>query len=219
MYTVLKHKIPKGWQWIGMATRSNALKGDKIWDTKEGKFRSLDGWEGLYDFAGTTAPYVRPINARLPIKTPQKPRPKVRKVSVAKQAIDLLLEVLKLYPNQDPIRVAGALADLKMPPKQALETLKKLAPAFSGQDIIRVVAGYNETLKVVSPPVVPKVIKKYQVVKHKETGKYWSWGTTVWSDLTNARLYEEEARLYPLINEVIVVVEVSEDGSRRVITP
>lgn len=142
----MRYKINlKDWKWIGEGTTIRASKGHKIlWD---GTLNEVGLWEGKSEQGFSDFPVVEPV---IPVKKGTVKRK--RKISTSQKTVNLLLEVLRLYPNQDPIRAAAGIADLKMPPIQALSVLKKLAPAFAGQDLIRVAAGYNDAKKLFEAP-------------------------------------------------------------------
>lgn len=78
-------------------------------------------------------------------------RAKLISMDKEQAAVDLMLEAAKILPNQDPIRLAAGLEDLKLPPLQALMVLRQLATQFTGDnaDPIRLVAGYNKALDMV----------------------------------------------------------------------
>lgn len=68
---------------------------------------------------------------------------------IQEQAIHAITETARLFPNQDPIRLASGFLDFKLPPDQTLEILRQLAPYFQGEngDLIRLAAGYNDIMK------------------------------------------------------------------------
>lgn len=71
-------------------------------------------------------------------------------IPATEAAVNLFVEAARILPNQDPIRLAAAVEDLKMPPAEALVVLRRLAPQFKGNnaDPIRLVAGYNTIRKL-----------------------------------------------------------------------
>lgn len=64
-------------------------------------------------------------------------------------SVQLFKEASKLFPNQDPIRLAAGLKDFDMPPENVLEVLRHLKEHFQGEqaDMIRLAAGYNGILR------------------------------------------------------------------------
>jgi hypothetical protein len=78
-------------------------------------------------------------------------KPKVAPALSAAQlsSVQLFKEASKLFPNQDPIRLAAGLKDFNMPPENVLEVLRHLKEHFQGEqaDMIRLASGYNGILR------------------------------------------------------------------------
>ncbi len=83
--------------------------------------------------------------------------------SIQAGAIHAMVEVARLFPNQDPIRLTAGVIDFKLPIDRVMKILRQLAPHFKGEnsDMIRLAAGYNDLRKHLAAYRVPKkLIKK-----------------------------------------------------------
>jgi len=94
-------------------------------------------------------------------KTTRHDRTKRRPRAIIIEAIDCFIEASKLYPGQDPIRLAAGIKDLKLPLSQTMTVLRKLAPHFKGDqaDMIRLAAGFNDLRAKIKEDRIAQVIK------------------------------------------------------------
>lgn len=83
------------------------------------------------------------------------------KRDVIKETIYAMAETAKLFPNQDPIRLAAGFLDFNLPVNQTLEVLRQLAPHFQGDngDLIRLASGFNDLKKFIGDDIAA-VVKK-----------------------------------------------------------
>ena len=97
---------------------------------------------------------------RLTNKLP-KSRVRQTKRDVIAETIYAMAETAKLFPNQDPIRLAAGFLDFNLPVKQTLEVLRQLAPHFQGDngDLIRLASGFNDLKKFIGNDIAA-VVKK-----------------------------------------------------------
>ena len=92
---------------------------------------------------------------------------KKTELSVQKQTIAAMVEIAKLFPNQDPIRLAHGVIDFKLPIAKTLTVLRALAPHFKGEnsDMIRIAAGFNNLQRKLTeeaPIKLPRKVTKEQ---------------------------------------------------------
>lgn len=95
---------------------------------------------------------------------------KKTELSVQEQTITAMVEIAKLFPNQDPIRLAHGVIDFKLPIKKTLTVLRTLAPHFKdgNSDMIRLAAGFNDLQRKLAedvPVKLPRKVTKGQAKK------------------------------------------------------
>lgn len=69
-------------------------------------------------------------------------------ISATQRATEIMEELAKLFPGQDPIRIAAAVEDLEVPIEDALVVLRVLTSCFPEQDPIRLVGGFKTIRKM-----------------------------------------------------------------------
>lgn len=95
---------------------------------------------------------------------------KKTELSVQEQTISAMVEIAKLFPNQDPIRLAHGVIDFKLPIAKTLTVLRALAPHFKGgnSDMIRIACGFNDLQRKLAedaPVKLPRKVTKEQARK------------------------------------------------------
>lgn len=147
--------VPKGYSIVpnGLQVR----KGDLVlahtysqWEKAQGVIGYEVGSEDIEGFA------VCRLSSKL-----AKPRVRQTKRDVIKETIYAMAETAKLFPNQDPIRLAAGFLDFNLPVNQTLEVLRQLAPHFQGDngDLIRLASGFNDLKKFIGDDIAA-VVKK-----------------------------------------------------------
>jgi hypothetical protein len=147
--------VPKGYSIVPNGQK--VRKGDLVlrdvysqWNAAQGIIGEKVGSEYIKEFA------VCRLNSKL-----AKPRVRQTKREVITETIFAMAETAKLFPNQDPIRLAHGFLDFKLPVKQTLEVLRQLAPHFQGDngDLIRLASGFNDLKKFIGDDIAA-VVKK-----------------------------------------------------------
>lgn len=82
--------------------------------------------------------------------------------SIQAEAIYAMVEAAKLFPNQDPIRLASGFIAFALPADKTINLLRALAPHFKGDnsDMIRLAAGYNDLNKSIKAMRVSAIAAK-----------------------------------------------------------
>jgi hypothetical protein len=82
--------------------------------------------------------------------------------AIYSEALDAMVEASKLFPNQDPIRLASGLLAFKMPMPRVMAVLRRLAPHFkdANADMIRLAAGFNELSQSIRASRIDSVVSE-----------------------------------------------------------
>ena len=96
--------------------------------------------------------------------------------SIVRETLEVFAEATKLFPRQDPIRLAAGILDFKMPLKCTMFVLRRLAPQFKGEnaDMIRLAAGFNDMKKHLRTRRLNRIARAMRKADKAAASKTWA---------------------------------------------
>jgi len=88
-------------------------------------------------------------------------RKRKTKTSIQQETLNIMCEVSRMFPQQDPIRLTVGLIDFNLPMERVLKILRHLAPHFKGEnaDMIRLASGYLKLNQKIKESRIATIVK------------------------------------------------------------